>query len=175
MHMGTLVNHRSKVALVGLGRAEDVTEQFLRVFSRVITAGLSVGDLRLEVTFAQVYVLRYLHQYGARTIGQIAEGLGITSPAATKLVDRLVIKRLVARREGRHDRRVTEVRLTARGKRLVERFRARRQERLSRIVSRMSGEQQARFVQGLEAFIAAAAAEVRPARAATSLSRQRSL
>lgn len=159
MYPGTAVNHRNRVTPGGLGRAEDVAEQFLRVFSRVVTAGLSAGDLRLEVTFAQVYVLRYLHQWGPRTIGQIARGLGITSPAATKLVDRLVAKRLVARREGLRDRRVTEVRLTPPGKKLVERFRARRRERLSRIVERMSSEQQARFVQGLEAFIAAAETE----------------
>ena len=50
---------------------------------------------------------------------QLAAMTGLTRGAASKLVDRLVVKEFVAREERQDDRRYQIVRLTAAGQRLV--------------------------------------------------------
>jgi DNA-binding MarR family transcriptional regulator len=56
------------------------------------------------------------------SVKQVAEELGISFPAASRAIDPLVKRRLVARQEDPADRRVKRVRLTPRGGAAVERL-----------------------------------------------------
>ncbi|MEG3123230.1 MarR family winged helix-turn-helix transcriptional regulator [Sphingomonas sp. GB1N7] len=72
------------------------------------------------VTAAEWALLRDLHAAGAVPQGQIAARLGMTAGAISKLVDRLVAKRLLVRgRGGGGDRRVQIIGLTGTGALLV--------------------------------------------------------
>src|SRR5262249_51796913 len=68
----------------------------------------------------------------------LAAALGISTPAATQLTDRLVRKQLIERRTGEADRRSVVIALTAKGRRAVDGFRQRRNEILGEAISRLS-------------------------------------
>ena len=71
------------------------------------------------VTVAEWAVLRDLFDGGSVHPSQIAERLGMTRGAISKLIERLCGKKLVERSSAAGDRRYQKVVLTASGKRLV--------------------------------------------------------
>lgn len=78
----------------------------------------------LGLDIAQWRVLMFLDDVGPRSIGEIADICLIKLSTTTKIVQRLQADDLVACRPGRRDARVTEVRLTPRGKALQAEVRA---------------------------------------------------
>ncbi len=84
-----------------------------------------LGELRLG--FTQLAALYVLADAGTMTIGDVAEAIGRSPSATSRLVDGLVRRRLVERQPEPDDRRQRTVRLTQRGKailRVVDRARA---------------------------------------------------
>ena len=67
------------------------------------------------------------------TIGEMAEWLQIRHHSAVGLVDRLESQRLVARRRSSEDRRHVFIRLTSKGRKVLERLAALNKEELRRI------------------------------------------
>jgi DNA-binding MarR family transcriptional regulator len=74
-----------------------------------------------ELSLAQFQLLRMVGMTRARSIGAIANFLGVSAPAASKAVSKLVDRRLLRRREDPRDRRAIELTLTARGQELLAR------------------------------------------------------
>ncbi len=109
-----------------------------------------------DLTHSQYQALRYLHTHGRCTIGHIAEGLMVSPPASTKLVNRLVEKDLVRRTEGAADRRHAEVDLTPQGRDLIVRVRKTRDTRFATVMNRLSPAEKQALVTGLERFLIAA-------------------
>jgi len=68
-----------------------------------------------EVSTSQLRTLRFLEAEGGAWIGDIASGMGISYPAATKAVDRLYERGLAERIRDGSDARRIRVGLTARG------------------------------------------------------------
>jgi DNA-binding MarR family transcriptional regulator len=84
-----------------------------------------LGELRLG--FTQLAALYVLADAGTMTIGDVAEAIGRSPSATSRLVDGLVRRRLVERQPEPEDRRQRTVRLTQRGQailRVVDRARA---------------------------------------------------
>ncbi len=71
------------------------------------------------VTVAEWVVLREMYEHETMAPSELAERTGITRGAASKLVDRLVGKDLVTRRERTDDRRFQEIALKPAGRRLI--------------------------------------------------------
>jgi DNA-binding MarR family transcriptional regulator len=71
------------------------------------------------VTVAEWVVLREVYGRERMAPSELADQTGMTRGAASKLVDRLVGKELVTRRERTDDRRFQEIALTPAGRRLV--------------------------------------------------------
>jgi len=71
------------------------------------------------VTVAEWIVLQEVLQAGETRPSHLADRLGMTRGAISKLVERLSAKELVERRASENDRRSQCVSLTARGRRLV--------------------------------------------------------
>ena len=63
--------------------------------------------------------LRYLHEEGPMTIGQICDYLFISASSTSELVSRMEEARYVSRRRSREDSRVVYVELTPEGERLA--------------------------------------------------------
>ena len=73
-----------------------------------------------DLTLPQIIILGLLQQ-GTQTVSGLAESLRLTPGAVSRLVDRMVRKGLVSRREGNDDRRQKALSLTPAGRRLRDR------------------------------------------------------
>lgn len=75
------------------------------------------------VTVAEWVILRELFEVGSVVApSQVAEKINLTRGAVSKLIERLVIKKLVDRKDSQEDRRYQTVSLTKAGKALVPRL-----------------------------------------------------
>jgi DNA-binding MarR family transcriptional regulator len=132
---------------------EVIEEVFER---RVLEQILGETD---EVSTAQLRTLRFLAGATSENtgfpVGQIASGLRISYPAATKAVDRLTERFLAERLRDNGDARTIRVRLTSKGQELVERLVMNRRLALTRVLAQLGGEQSAHtMLKLLEAFMA---------------------
>lgn len=92
----------------------------LRISTGLLHQAVSRALLGQGVTPSEWALLRDLHAAGAVPQTRLAERLGMTRGAISKLVDRLVAKRLLVRgRGGGGDRRVQIIGLTGTGALLV--------------------------------------------------------
>src|ERR671919_669612 len=83
----------------------------------VIGFASQLGELRLG--FSQLAALYVLADAGTMTIGELADALGRSPSATSRLVDGLVRRRLVERRLETEDRRQRTLWLTQRGQALL--------------------------------------------------------
>jgi DNA-binding MarR family transcriptional regulator len=75
-----------------------------------------IGDL----TSAQFAALVIIDKYPDAEFMRLADALGYDSATLGGLVNRLIVKKLVRRRVGKHDRRTRLISITARGKALLD-------------------------------------------------------
>src|SRR3712207_2424650 len=106
------------------------TDKLTGLFSDIVIKTMTVQLLRelddLDITLSQLQALTFVAERSRCSVGAIAEGLGVTHPAAVKLVDKLARKRLVTRGTAPGDHRQTDVAATAEGRRLVNQVRRER-------------------------------------------------
>lgn len=101
---------------------------------------VSTGHVQIMITLAR----------GPQSIGALAEALGVSRPAVTQLVDRLVGFGLVERRHDPGDRRVVLVDFSATDREAARRIVAARRRPLERAVSRMQAGEAQVFLRGLK-------------------------
>lgn len=135
--------------------AETLFGLFTDLVHRVLVTEILPEIADLDLTHAQVGALLFLVRHDPACVGDLADGLGISYPAATKAIDRLVAKGLVTRREGERDRRQSELTVTEGGREVIERIRVARRARLEAIFGRMAQEDQRALLKGLKGFLTA--------------------
>lgn len=101
-------------------------------------------------------VLALLEMHGGMPMTRLADELGVALPNATGIVGRLVERGIVARADDAQDRRRVLVTLTDDGRRVIAEMEAGRRERMSRLFSVMTDEQQRRLLQSVKDLHAAA-------------------
>ena len=99
-----------------------------------------------------VGVLAHVAAEGERTVSEIAHDLGLSLPAASKLVGELEDHSLVSRREDPADRRRTVVRLDPETSRRVLGWLGRRNEPLEAALATLSDEERQGFLKGMRAL-----------------------
>ncbi|AWM38018.1 putative HTH-type transcriptional regulator [Gemmata obscuriglobus] len=92
---------------------------WLRFISNHVSHAFAAKVEGHGVTVAEWVVLRQLLTTGATAPSALAEGLGLTRGAVSKLVDRLCAKCLVSRTANQEDKRYQTVALTPTGHELV--------------------------------------------------------
>lgn len=132
------------------------SDLFVAIIEKLLTQRMLDQSFDQQVTPSQVVALRYLALNESSLMSDVAEGLGISFPAATKTIDRLVRKSLVSRSEDPHDRRVVRIRLTELGKQLVNEINQERSRRFAMVLSRMEQPSLNSLHQSMEKFITAA-------------------
>lgn len=100
----------------------------------------AVGAAPVEITVAQNRLLTVLAESGARSVGEIADYLGVNPSNATRHCDRLQRLGLVSRRRSEVDGRVVEVEVTPAGRSVVEAVMERRREELAAVVGQLLDE-----------------------------------
>lgn len=137
--------------------SEDYLEILAEVFSEIVQKGAENKYVAKasdgEVTHALMQCLQYIYLHGPCSMRRIAEGLSVSVPASSQLVDRLTHRDLVTRHEGEQDRRLTRVELTDAGRKVVKQARSERGEWFKQVCSRLSNDRKSALVEGLEEFI----------------------
>ena len=110
----------------------------------------------LDLTYAQSQVLYYVGDHPECHMGDVAKAFGVTLPAVTHIVDRLEQKQFLLRGDHPADRRVYILELTRQGKALVQELRTLQKRGVEAVLARMSSEDRAKVIKGLEALVDAA-------------------
>jgi DNA-binding MarR family transcriptional regulator len=110
----------------------------------------------LDLTFAQSQVLFHVNDHPGCPMGDVAKAFGVTLPAVTHIVDRLVQKGLAARGAVPGDRRVAALELTPPGRALAQELHATRTRAMEAILARVSPAERRRIVSGVESLVDAA-------------------
>jgi DNA-binding MarR family transcriptional regulator len=134
-------------------------DHMLDLFAEILHETIVMEPLRkvkADITPSLAQGLQFLFRHGVCSVRDIARGLSVTYPAASQLIERLVRKGLVTRRENERDRRLSEIRLTDEGHDLAAQIKVRRMAGMSRILNRMEPESRKGLIENLESFIAAA-------------------
>ncbi len=100
--------------------------------------------------------LVHLQAYPGESVEGLRRVLGVSQPAAVRVVDRLVAERLVERRAGR-DRRTLALHLTADGERAASDLLARRNQSLRSLLESLEPAERAALEPLLERLVAALA------------------
>lgn len=122
------------------GPSEDLLEAMntvSRYFFRIMTQCLAELPEGGDVSATQYRTLAILALRGARNASVLADELGVGRPATTKLVDRLVRRRLIRRRRHTTDRRQVILEATERGQEVVRAVQQCRRRRLARVLSEL--------------------------------------
>jgi DNA-binding MarR family transcriptional regulator len=137
------------------GQLERFVELLGAYSSSVLTARLLEQVTRGQVTPAQFDALTFIHRHGGCSAKALSEGLRISIPSSTRLVDRMVKKALVDRRESGVDRRLVDLTLTDAGRGVLAAVREARIARLQGALATLSGVEQACLHGLLERFLRA--------------------
>jgi DNA-binding MarR family transcriptional regulator len=98
---------------------EDHAGYWLRYVSNHVSHAFARKAEAQGVTVAEWVLLREMLDTGAANPSLLADKVGMTRGAVSKLVERLCRKKLAERSSSEDDRRYQTVKLTANGKRLV--------------------------------------------------------
>jgi MarR family transcriptional regulator, 2-MHQ and catechol-resistance regulon repressor len=134
-------------------------EHLLDLFVEILHDTITVKPLQAvgaDITPSLAQELQFLVRHGVCSVRDVAQGLSMTYSASSQLTERLVKRGLVTRSENERDRRLSEIRLTEEGIKVVETIQRHRIENMSQILDRMEASRRTALVQNLESFITAA-------------------
>lgn len=137
--------------------ADELADAFVTASRALVGLAVhSVGAGAPEVTVAQFRLLVLVAAEGERTVGDVAEHLGVNQSNASRHCDRLESLGLLARRRSRSDGRVVRVGLTEAGHGLVDAVTRQRRADVRRVLAAMTPEEADGAVAALRAFSRAA-------------------
>lgn len=137
--------------------ALEVYRQFLHhahIFASTVREILEEKYLRqattLDVTVPQFNLLKLIAHNGRHQVGELASFLGVSQAATSKSVDKLVRLKLITREVQQSDRRAASLSLTSKGKTIIGRYEALKEEKLKEILENLSVDELGTLMQGLE-------------------------
>jgi DNA-binding MarR family transcriptional regulator len=116
-----------------------------------------------ELNHAQYAALMRLYHHGDCAVSDLGKQFGVTIPAASQLVEKLVQEGLVERTESEHDRRMKQLALTSQGRALVRASMDARLDWAHELSAALAPEQRDTIAQALAELIAAAQTIGQPA------------
>jgi MarR family 2-MHQ and catechol resistance regulon transcriptional repressor len=132
-----------------------------------LAAHAAADVARHGLTLTEFGILEALHHKGPMLLGEVQRRILVSSGGITFLVDRLVDRGLVERREVASDRRARHAALTPKGTRLVREIFPQHAEAMTHAMQGLSPEEQRQAADLLKRLgVAAAALELPPRRAA---------
>lgn len=142
-----------------VSKAERLFDIFARLITRTLTLRLLSEVSKGVITWPQWEALTYVRRHEGCSVSDLARGLLVSQPAATKLIDRLVLKGYVIREENPADRRACRISVSESGTHLVDSIRAERDQRFSALIRQMEEGKQAALINGLSGFLEKAIAD----------------
>lgn len=109
---------------INISSLEDHTGYWLRCVSNYVSHAFARKLAEKDVTVAEWALMRVLYGQELLAPSRIAEQMGMTKGAITKLVDRLIAKSLVVREACAEDGRAQTIRLTKKGAQFIPKLAA---------------------------------------------------
>lgn len=100
-----------------------------------------------EISVPQFRVLTFLNRTQGASLSAVADRVGLSLPAMSRLIDGLVVRDLIHREESESDRRFVALELTAAGRELVRAARVGAQSHLAETLESLSQAQRAQVGQ----------------------------
>ncbi|HYM40782.1 MAG TPA: MarR family transcriptional regulator [Thermoplasmata archaeon] len=104
----------------------------------------------LNISVPQFRVLTFLERRSGGSLSDVAERVGLSLPAMSRLIDGLVERKLLTREDSPADRRRIALRITETGRDLVRTAREGALERLAEMLGSLSGDERARVIESME-------------------------
>lgn len=120
-----------------------------------------------DLSMSQIALLFQLAHRGIARVSSLADKFGITPAAVSQMIDNLVKQGLVTRQEATRDRRMKQLELTDRGKKMIQEIMQAKQRWFKSLIENMSEEEREIVTEGLKVLIKEAA-KTEPARKETS-------
>lgn len=95
----------------------------------------------------------HLHRIGSSGVTEIGEHLGVTSAAASQMLDRLVEQGLVLRTDDPEDRRVKRIELTEKGQQVFEQGIQARESWMADLASELTEDEKLTIITALKIMI----------------------
>lgn len=127
-------------------RMTELMPKFVRGLAKQESNHLTRG----QITVPQFWVLEHLEAHRDCCMCEIASYLGISRPATTGLVDRLISQGLACRKSAPHDRREVKVSISPKGKRIVLSIHVQKRHTIERIFSKISSRDRKNYITILE-------------------------
>lgn len=122
----------------------------------VAVAARSLADLDEDVSLSQYRALVVLATRGPQCVIDLSDALAVAPSTASRMIERLVRKRLVQRSRFREDRRMIKVQLTKFGRDVIRQVTDRRRREIATILEQMPATGREILVSALYAFADAA-------------------
>jgi DNA-binding MarR family transcriptional regulator len=130
--------------------------RYCHIFSsavhEVLEAQLLREVCRQPLSVSQLHLLKLITLNGLHQVGEAADFLGVSAPAATRNIEKLVQLGLLRRRPSRRDRRVQLLAVSAKGRQLVRRYERHKDECLRRVLEGFGDDEIEQFTQLLRRF-----------------------
>ena len=149
----------SKTAAEFAGDGQDELYGFLRyshIFASLVREVLEEKILREvssdPLSLSQFHLLKLIALNGTHQVGEVADFLGVSAPAASKNIDKLERLGMVARRPSPGDRRAILLSSSPKGRRLVDKYEAAKEERLAPVLAGFSSQEVRQLSRLMERF-----------------------
>jgi DNA-binding MarR family transcriptional regulator len=119
---------------------------------------------RADLSVPQFRTLAFLRKHEGASLSQVADHLGLMLPSVSKMVDGLVARGLLTRKDSSADRRYVALALTARGRSALASARKATQLHLAQILRALPQDERPSVVRAMEALRPVFAAEREAAR-----------
>jgi DNA-binding MarR family transcriptional regulator len=136
-----------------IDEAVELLPRIVRHLHATFTCYAEAGGL----TLGQMKALGYLYHNGRRTIGDVAEGLGLAMPTASELIDKLAERGLLERGVNPDNRRQVHVWLTEDAIAFGREIYTLRRTQMQKAFDELQPGERAAFVRGLRALSEAVA------------------
>jgi DNA-binding MarR family transcriptional regulator len=110
-------------------------------------------SMKNGLSMTQIGALLWIFHKGNCAITGVGEELGITTAAASQMVERLVQQQLIQRSENPQDRRFKQIELTDKGRQVLEESIRARQSWFDDLARLLTRDEQAQVVAALELLI----------------------
>lgn len=135
----------------------QLVDAFIRASRALVAvAARSLAGLEDEVTLPQYRVLVVLATQGTKRSADLAASLEVSPSTASRMIERLVRKRLVRRTRARDDRRTVRLDLTEAGRQVVAEVTQRRRREVEAILRQIPAGEWPHLTDALRTFAAAA-------------------
>ena len=131
----------------------DVLREWTKVFMHRSMSGFVLFAKEHRLSMSQVGALFQLSHRGISGVSGIGDNLGVTSAAASQMIDRLVRQGFIVRSEDPNDRRAKQIALTRRGRQFIRDTMKARKQWFESLANGMSMKERKTVVAGLQILI----------------------